>query len=158
MISKFTFDLLINGVSYADKLCYPLTFTDKLREESFNTAVAKLTRTTRSTPFRPNKKATLKIIKDGEVESHPMLILNGVVSEMGQSNLFSHQINLIEYTYRFEKVILPETTITRIVGSYEPTLKDVAEKILNRAAEITREEYSLDVETSLILDTIPSPE
>ena len=159
MDTKFTFAAFIDATEYTQHMTYPLIYTDKNREESFNTAIMNLTRMEREEPFRPNKKVELGIYaNDGLYKVVPMMIVNDVSHEMGQSGLYSHKVNLIEYTYRLEKVILPETTITRLEGVYEPSLKDVARKILNRATELTQENYTLSPSTESILEGIPSPE
>ena len=158
MDTKYTFKLIIENVDYSQYLTYPVNYTDKNREESFNTAIVNLTRMEREDPFKPNKKVELVIYANEEVYKEvPMMIVNGVSHEMGQSGLYSHKLNLIEYGYRFEKVILTDTTITRLEGVYEPTLKDVVRKILNRATELTGENYTLNPSTETILE-VPSPE
>ena len=148
METKFTFGLVIEETNYNAHIAYPLNFTEKNREESLNTASISLSRMTREEPFKPNKQVKLKIFADDVLyKSYPMMIVNGVSNEMGQSNLFHHKINLIEYTYRLEKVILPDTTITRLQGVYEPSLFDVARIILNRATELTGEVYEIEPTT-----------
>ena len=158
MDTKYTFKLSIENVDYSQYITYPVNYTDKNREESFNTAIVNLTRMAREDPFKPNKKVELTIYANEEVYKEiPMMIVNDVSHEMGQSGLYSHKLNLIEYTYRFEKVILTDTTITRLEGVYEPTLKDVARKILNRTTELTGESYALSHSTESLLE-VPSPE
>ena len=157
--TNFTFKVFINQEEYSDSITYPLTFTEKNREESFNTAVVNLTRLEREVPFKPNKRVKLKIYADGVLyKTYPMLMVNDVSTQMGQSQLYYHKLNLVEYTSRFEKIVLPETAVTRLDGIYEPSLYDVAVIILNRASEFTNEEYTINETTQALLEDVSSPE
>jgi hypothetical protein len=81
--------------------------------------------------------------------------MNDIVEKVGVSNYYNHKLSLIEFTSILDYKILPDMTITRIEGIYEPTLLDVANKILS-VAELP---YTVSTYgTSAILDAIPSPE
>jgi len=127
----FKFNFNVSGVDYSEYITYPLTLIEKNLDESLNIYEITLDHTPFADPIKPNQKAYISIEENGVIKKQLFLLTNiDSVIKLGRKNLYNHSLVLIEYTYFLEQTLLPDMTITRIEGIYEPTLKDVAEKIL----------------------------
>lgn len=151
----FKFTLHIAGTDYTKYVTYPLSLILKNLDDSLNIVELTLSQTPFAAPIAPNQKALIQIEENGVVKrTIPLLTMADSVKKLGRRNRYNHKMAFIEYTYFLEQRILPDSTITRIQGQYEPTLKDVAEKIL----KISNINILLSPETSAILDSVVSPE
>ena len=158
-MSKNTFELNIGGVDYTQYIVYPVEFVDKNLEEVFNTFSITLSRMSESEPFYPNQEAIItwkvdNIIKD----TFYTYLLADAVSKMGNTQKYKHSLNLIEFTYFLDQILLPDITITRIEGVYEPKLSDVVRRILSIGLnEIGHAPFSISATTNAKLSLV-SPE
>ena len=161
-MSKNTFQLYLNGQDYSANINYPVSIVDKRLEDSFNTYTVSLNRLDGAEPFIPHQKVELNWLVDGVVKQYyPSLLLADAVEKIGVLDKYKHNLNLIEYTYYLDLLILPDMTITRVENVYEPTLADVVNRVLSVAGkEVSPNGLGilLDTETSNILDAIISPE
>lgn len=122
-MAKQTFEILISGIDYSDYIIYPVSITNKNLDESLNLVELTLGRMTLAEPFKPNRQVELRVFEDNVLHStYFLLLLNDVVEKLGVTEYYKHQLSLIEYTYILEQTVLPDMTITRIDGTYEPTL------------------------------------
>lgn len=134
-MSKNTFQLDINGTNYSTYINYPVEYNQKNYTEAFNTYALTLNRMVRSDSFSPNQKVTLNwLVDDTLYKSFYTLLVSDAVEKIGNLAKYKHNLNLIEFTYYLELINLPDMTITRVEGVYEPTLADVVERILEVAA------------------------
>lgn len=152
-MAKQTFEILIAGIDYSDYIVYPVSIANKNLDESLNLAELTLSRMILAEPFKPNRQVELRVFEDNVLHStYFLLLLNDVVEKLGVTKYYKHKLSLIEYTHILEQTVLPDMTITRIEGTYEPTLWDVANKIL-KVANLT----NITVETNAALEA-KSPE
>lgn len=143
-MAKQTFEILIAGTDYSNYITYPVSITNKNLDESLNLVELTLSRMTLAQPFKPNRKVELRVFEDGVLHStYFLLLLNDVVEKIGVTNYYQHKLSLIEYTHILEQTILPDMTITRIEGTYEPTLLNVVSKIL-RVANLAHINVEID--------------
>lgn len=151
----FKFTLNVSGVDYTQYITYPFTLVEKNLDESENIYEAILSQTPFAAPIRPNQRAYITVEENGVVKRQLFLItVSDSVTKLGRKELYDHSLVFMEFTHFLEQQTLPNLSITRIEGIYEPTLKDVAEKILFAA----KTNVSLSSETASILDNFPSPE
>jgi hypothetical protein len=151
----FKIEVLIAGVNYSEYVVYPLTLTEKNLDDSLNLYEITLAHTLIQDPFKPNRRATI-IIKEDDVTKRTLnlLLVNDSVDKLGRTNKYNHKLTLVEYTQVLEQQILPDMTITRVAGVYEPTIKDVVEKILI----VGQTGITLAAETQALLSQTESPE
>jgi hypothetical protein len=150
-----SYKVFINQVDYSSFLVYPATFTYKNLTDSFNTFEFTLSYMTQDLPLKPQRRVHVEIYEDGSlVDDFDGILLNDSVERIGVRNLYRHKLSVMEYTYFLQNRILPDITITRVEGVYEPTLKDTVEKILF-AADIN---ISITPETASLLDSQLSTE
>ena len=151
----FNFKLNISGVDYTEYLSYPFVLTEKNINDSLNTYDMQLVHTPIAAPIRPNQRAYVTIEENGVTKKQLfLLVVSDSVEKVGRAELYNHRISFIEFTDFLEQRILPDMTITRVQEEYEPTLKEVAEKIL----AVANIDISLSSATASILDAITSPE
>jgi hypothetical protein len=151
----FKIELLIAGTNYSEYVVYPLTLTEKNLDDSLNLYELTLAHTPIQDPFKPNRRATI-IIKEDDVTKRTLnlLLVNDSIEKLGRTNKYNHKLTLIEYTQTLEQQVLPDMTITRVAGVYEPTIKDVVEKILI----VGQTGITLAAETEALLSQTESPE
>jgi len=157
-----TFKIFINGVEFTNFINYPVSFIDKNLDESFNSYTITLDRMVEFNPFVSNIPCKVEWYVEGILEKEFYTILvSDAVEKIGNTNLYKHNLNLIEYAYYLDMVTLPDMTITRVEGIYEPTLKEVAERILNLAGWELKNGplgIELDSTTANLLNETISPE
>ena len=158
------FELFISGQEYTELISYPFEVVQKNLNDSFNTYTITLNRTNIAEPFVPNQKIEIQWF-DGETvyKSVYGLLLSDAVEKIGVTNFYKHNLNLIDYAYYLEMINLPDMTITRLEGVYEPTLADVANRILQIASfEVSNSNTALNInlstEASNALGAVLSPE
>lgn len=145
----------INGTIYEDEISYPYTKTIKNLNDSLNLFEFRLAHTTNPDPYHPNQWVNVKEYSANELEvENDYILLSDVVEMKGASNKFDHKINLIEATYSLEIKSLPDMTITRLTGEYEPNLDDVVDKILATFSGAP----TLSISARSILERFSSPE
>jgi len=150
------FALTIAGESYTPMVAYPIKIEDTTLTEKLSTYNIPLKATEVAAPLSPHKIATLTILEDGVVaKSKNLILLTDSITKNGVRDNYDHQLELIEATYRLELTVLPNMAITRIQGTYEPTLLDAVRKILDIGG---LESVEIDGSTAEILDEIDSPE
>lgn len=151
----FNFTLNVAGVDYTEYLSYPFILNEKNLDDSENIYEMLLVHTPIAAPIRPNQPAYITIEEDGTQKRQLFLMMvTDSVEKIGRTDLYNHRLSLIEFTNFLDQRTLSSMTITRIQGLYEPTLKDVAEKILAVAGI----DISLSSATATILDSVLSPE
>lgn len=151
----FKFTLNVSGVDYTEYLSYPFILTEKNLDDSENIYEMQLVHIDDSVPIRPNQRAYVTIEEDGIVKKELYLMtVNDSVEKVGRADLYNHKLSLIEFTHFLDQRTLSNMTITRVQGVNEPTLKDVAEKILT----VANLDISLSSATATILDSVLSPE
>jgi hypothetical protein len=151
----FKFTLNISGVDYTEYLSYPFILNEKSLDDSESIYEMQLTHTPFAEPIRPNQRAYITVEEDGVIKkSYFLLTLADKTQKIGRAEKYNHSITLIEYINFLDQQILPDITVTRIQGVYEPTLKDVVERIL----EVVNIDISLSSATATILDAVQSPE
>lgn len=158
-MKKNTFEIFINGVDYTQYINYPVEIKEKSLTESFNTYTISLNRLTQSTPFPPNQKVLINWKEDDVIKEtfYAILAADGV-EKIGATDKYKHTLALIEYSYLLSMIILPDSTITRIEGVYEPTLYDVALRLLNLVKLDTNQVFTIAPETEQVLSGVISPE
>jgi hypothetical protein len=151
----FKFNLFFDGIDYTEYVSYPFILTEKNLNESENTYEIQLQHTPFAAPIKPNRKAIVRIEEDGIIKKTLLLLtVNDSVEKIGRTDLYNHRLSLIEFTHTLDQRILPDTKVSRIEGTYEPTLKEAAEKVLFVAGL----DISLSSATATILDSVLSPE
>lgn len=150
------FEITINGVDYSQYVSYPVSITDKSREESLSVGKIKLVSLAAEKPFKPHQQLKITFKEKSTIKKEWfMLLLNDVTIKEGFNDSYLHELNFVEYIQVLENVILPNFTITRIEGLYEPTLGDVVSRIRSLISEVSGVSYTLNVSE---LDEYPSPE
>jgi hypothetical protein len=143
------------GVDYTEYLSYPFILNEKTLDDSESIYEMQLVHTPFAAPIRPNQRAYITVEEDGVIKkTYFLLTVGDRVEKIGRTENYNHHITLIEYTNFLNQRILPDTTFTRIEGVYEPTLKDVVERII----QIANLDISLSSATASILDSVLSPE
>lgn len=151
--------LNINGSNLTSFIKYPLSITDKNLDESLNIYELTLYGTDNAVPYKPNSIATFSLYQDDILyKTYDLVLTSDVVERVGVSSKYHHKLTFLEKTHLLSLDVLPDMTITRIIGVYEPTLKDVAAKILSVAEGQFSNALSIDATTAAILDAIESPE
>jgi hypothetical protein len=159
MSTKQTFKIRIAGTDYSPYIMYPVGVTDKRLDESLNLCDITLGRMIISTPFKPNRQVILELyIDDVLEETESYLIISDVTTKIGFTDLYNHKLSLIEYTHLLSQAVLPNFTVTRIGGVYEPTLLDAAYRVNSLMNELTGLLLVFEQATIDILDAIASPE
>ena len=158
-MKKNTFEIFINGVDYSSYITYPVEIKEKNLTESFNTYTISLNRLERSAPFPPNQKVLINWKEDDAIKEtfYAILAADGV-EKIGITNKYKHTLALMEYSFLLSMIMLPDSTITRIEGVYEPTLYDVALRLLNLVKLDTNQVFIIASDTQQILSGIISPE
>ena len=149
-----TFELTVAGIDYSEYVNYPVVITDTTLDESLSMIEINLLHTPFSSPVKPNRKATLKISDSNTTRTTELILINDSVEKVGVKSLYNHKFQLMEYTYALQIKVLPDMTITRVEGRYEPTMLDVVQKILFVAGL----DISISSETAALLDAVNSPE
>jgi len=158
------FDLFISNQEYSDLISYPFEIVEKNLNDSFNSYTITLNRTNITQPFAPNQKIQLDWY-DGQTYYKTIygILIADAVEKIGVTNFYKHNLNFIDYAYYLEMINLPDITFTRLEGVYEPTLADVAQRILEIASfEISGENTALNISLSTealnLLGAVLSPE
>lgn len=110
-------------------------------------------------PFSPIQKSLIQVLSGGSVvDEFKYLLLNDRYSKLGYNDLYNHSLTFIESTHILSTVPVPNKTITRITGVYEPTLYTALLKIVSEATKNTDYGISISSELASKLSAIPSPE
>jgi hypothetical protein len=151
----FKIEVFISGTNYSQYVSYPLTLTEKNFDDSLNLYELTLAHTPIVDPFKPNRQVVL-IIKEDDITKRTLnlLLVNDSIDKLGRTNKYNHKLTFIEYTQTLEQQVLPDMTITRVAGVYEPTIKDVVEKILI----VGNTNITLATNTAALLSDTESPE
>lgn len=158
------FKIFISGVDFTQHISYPLEFIEKNLNDSYNNYTITLNRTNIAAPFIPNQEVLIEWY-DGDTlyESLHTLLITDAVEKIGRTDLFKHNLSLIDYAYYLELITLPDITVTRLEGVFTPTLKDVAERILRIASfevfnDNTEINIALSSDAAALLGAVKSPE
>lgn len=157
-MKKYTFSYQIGNYYYVSDLLYPLTIIDKSLDESLSLFSFSMY-SNLSEPDLTNQEAILRIYEDDiEIKTYDLILLSDIVEKSLNNHSHLHKITLIEYLYILDQYLMPNLTITRIRGEYEPTLYDVLSRILN----IAKQEFQIDIKVQpdlmLKLSEVESPE
>lgn len=151
--------LTIGGTNLTNYIKYPISITDKNLDESFNIYSINLYGMTESIPYKPNTICVLSLYQDDTLyATYDVVMTSDLVERIGVTDKYSHRLTMLEKTYLLSLDVLPDMTITRIVGSYEPTLRDVALKVLAQAEGNFSNSLTIETTTGNILNAIKSPE
>ena len=157
----------INGLNLTPFVKYPISYTRKNLDESLDLLELTLYATTNSEPYKPNTIVDVTIGDENGVWLDGQMLVSGdTIERVGVTNKYHHKMSLIELTYLLSLEVLPDMTITRVsvineeqVGTlYEPTLEDVANKILKYSEGTFSKELTLSGATINILSAIKAPE
>lgn len=159
-MAKNKFEIFINETEYTQHITYPIDIVEKNLDESFNTYTVTLNRMDLSEPLFPNQTARLKWLEDGVLkEEFYGMLLADAIEKIGVTSKYKHVLNVIEYTYFLETVALPDSTVTRVEGVYEPTLFDVTNRLISIAGfELGGLGINIDAATQALLSAVKSPE
>lgn len=159
-MGRNTFEVFVNETEYTQYISYPIDIVEKNLDESFNTYTVTLNRMDLNEPLFPNQTARLKWLEDGTLKEEFFgMLLADAIEKIGATPKYKHVLNLIEYTYFLETVVLPDSTVTRVEGVYEPTLFDVASRLLSIAgSELGGLGINIDMDTQTLLNAVKSPE
>ena len=158
------FEIFIDSVNYTQYISYPVEFVNKNLNESYNSYSITLHRTNIAAPFVPNQKVLVNWYDGDQLYKQFYTVLAAdAVEKIGVTNFYKHNLSLIDYAYYLDMVNLPDMTITRLEGTYEPTLADVANRILRLASfelynSNTTLGITLSTDASNLLGAVLSPE
>lgn len=149
----------IDGVDYSQYVNLPVSITDKNLEESLNIIALNLSKTPLDKPFSPIQRALITVESNNAVQDEfKYLLLNDRTRKLGYNNMYNHSLTFVESTHILSTIPVPGKTVTRITGSYEPTLYDSLLKVVNEASNHTDYELTISDGLKALLNNTPSPE
>ena len=182
-----TITLSINGTNYSQFIKYPISYTNKNLDESLNLLELKLFGMITDVPFKPNTIGSIVILQDNVPWLTTEMVLTGdIVERIGASDKYIHKLAFVEKTYLLTLEVLPDMTITRAeplcwkdgknnpdyvssssvcttfggtyFAGYQPTLLEVAEKLIKYSEGNFSNTLGIATGTAAILSAIQAPE